>query len=153
MWLLSSLGTYYHNLPLHKARRLSVFKCAYHRFKLSAASHIEATAVRAFVPLTCVVISLQPLMTPLSTPQRGGGKVQPWTQGGAPVGRDLVSFLVLFRKKRPQSLETAHSCRITAQGKNRKRPYSEEGSGGLADVWSAIFSCRSFVSDLCPASK
>lgn len=58
-----------------------------------------------------------------------------------------------FRKKRPQSRETTHSCRITARGKDWERPCSEEGSGGLADALSAIFSCRSFVSDLCPASK
>lgn len=39
-----------------------------------------------------------------------------------------------FRKARLQSSKTAHTCRITAQGKNRERPCSEQGSRGLADT-------------------
>lgn len=88
-----------------------------------------------------------------SARQQGGGKVKPGAQGGAPVGLRLVLFLDLSGKP-GCSLQKPH---ILAELQHGERigewPCSEEGSRGLADTLKAIFSCRSFVSDLCLESK
>lgn len=146
---------YHHNLwpPAFTAYLflLKAFMCTYHRLELQLSLFSKVAAKSCL--LTCLLIFLQPLVMPLLRPGQGGGKVKPGAQGGAPVGQHLVLFLDLSGKP-DCSLQKPH---ILAELQHRERigkgHVSEEGSRGLANTLKAIFSCRSFVSDLRPASK
>lgn len=91
------------------------------------------------------------LETPACLAHRlGGGKVKPGAQGGAPVGQHLVLFQDLSGKP-DYSLQKPH---ILVELQHRERiGKGHIVSRGLAGALKAIFSCRSFVSDIGPASK
>ena len=78
--------------------------------------------------------------------------MKPGAKGGAPVGQHLVLFQDLSGKP-DYSLHKPHILAELQHGGKNWECVVSKGSRGLADIFKAIFSCRSFVSDICPASK
>ena len=118
--------------------------------------------------LTCLLILFinrffSPLITPhdaspetsaSSARQYGVGKVKTRAQGGAPFCPASCVVSGRFRKSQTAVFRNHTFLQNYSTGERTgKRPCSEQESRGLADKLKVIFSCRSFVSDLCPAFK